>query len=78
MTAASMRLSSAAASAKAGTSAFGGHTLAGGQQRVDDSDQLHVVEGLEQTSVDTSQMTTSHDGHTKSVHAAFLRSRPRP
>ena len=59
-------------------STFGGHSLAGGQQGVDDTDELHVVKGLEQASVDTSQMTTSHDGYSKSVHAAFLRSRPRP
>ena len=65
-------------SGQAGSAAFGGHALAGGQQRVDDSHQFHVVERLEQTGVDASQMTTSHDGHTQSVHAAFLRSRPRP
>jgi hypothetical protein len=57
---------------------FRRHPLAGGQQGVDDSDKLHIVPGLQQTRMDASQMTTSHDGYAKSVHAAFLRSRPRP
>ncbi len=63
---------------KGGREAFRRDTLAGGEQRVDDSHQFDIFERLEQTGVDTSQMTTSHDSHTQSVHAAFLRSRPRP
>ena len=55
-----------------------GDFLAGFVDRIDDSNQAHVIEGIQQSRVDTSQVAGADDGDAQIIHAALLRSRARP
>ena len=55
-----------------------GERLRGLQVGVDNGGQLALVERLQQPGVDSPQMSAADNGDAQTLHAALLRSRPRP